>query len=534
MTKLTKQMKLFRLASKKALPTSTTILVFLLFLFFIGGPNSSFSSLSNAEASFFSNDLELFDEVIDLVGEKYVYVPDYKEMFTASIDEMLKALAQKTTSLESELSKRSISKVIKNTKRKLGYNRENAIETFRKTYYFLLKKIEGKLSKEELEIAAVTGLMSSLDPYSKYMDANSFDRTIRDTEGKYGGLGMIITMKNGRLHVVKTIKNSPAQRAGIQSDDIFEKVNGITIEKTQISDLANKLRGHAGTKVTLTLHRLSEKKNYSRTLTREIISIETVEYQTLKNNVGAIKITSFSKQTNQQLKEALIKAKQDKVKGFILDLRDNPGGLLEQSVKIASHFLYPNSLVVYTQGREQADRQEYRAQYQNSLHSIPIAVLINHNSASAAEIVAGALRDSGKALIIGENSYGKGTVQTIFRTSNGSGIRLTTSKYYTPSGTDITSQGIVPEIHIIKDHILKENTGTSKELNIKYFQSELISKIKLKGTKINQFILKNHSVSLKNPDPTFEFAKMLIENISVASKKKTLAKARDLAANILY
>ncbi len=166
-----------------------------------------------------------------------------------------------------------------------------------------------------------------------------------------------------------------------------------------------------------------------------------------------MKISPISKQTNDQLKEALTKAKQDKVKGFILDLRDNPGGLLEQSVKIASHFLYRNRLIVYTQGREQTNRDEYRAQYQNSLHSMPVVILINQYSASAAEIVAGALRDSGKALIIGENSYGKGTVQTIFRTSNGSGIRLTTSKYYTPLGTDITSQGIVPEIHIMKDHI---------------------------------------------------------------------------------
>ena len=208
--------------------------------------------------------------------------------------------------------------------------------------------------------------MGSLDPYSKYMDADSFNKSMRDTEGKYGGLGMIITMKDNRLYVVKTIKNSPARRAGIQPDDIFEKVNGTNIEKTQISELADKLRGQPGTEVTVTLYRPSEKKKYSHTLNREIISIETVEYQTLKNSVGSIKITSFSKQTNDQLKEALTKAKQDKVKGFILDLRDNPGGLLEQSVKIASHFLYRNRLVVYTQGREQTDRDEYRAQYQNT------------------------------------------------------------------------------------------------------------------------------------------------------------------------
>ena len=222
------------------------------------------------------------------------------------------------------------------------------------------------------------------------------------------------------------------------------------------------------------------------------------------------------------------------MKGFILDLRDNPGGLLEQSVKIASHFLYRNRLVVYTQGRERTNRDEYRARYQNSLHSMPVVILINQYSASAAEIVAGALRDSGKALIIGENSYGKGTVQTIFRTSNGSGIRLTTSKYYTPSGTDITSQGIVPEIHIMKDRIPKNSTGASEQANIKFLQSGSAPTIKLKETQINEFIVKNHSAVLKTPDPTFAFAKILIENVSIANKKKTLEKARDLAANIHY
>ena len=527
-------MRLSRLAPKKIFSALTAVLLGLFLLFPAGGSHSTLTSLPNAEASFFSNDLELFEEVIGLVGDKYVYAPDYKKMFMASIDKMIRALADENISLENESTGQSISTFDKNIRHTLGYNRESALETFKKAYYFLLEKSEGKLSKKKLEIAAVTGLMDSLDPYSKYMNADSFNKSMRDTEGKYGGLGMIITMKDNRLYVVKTIKNSPAQRVGIQPDDIFEKVNGTNIEKIQISELADKLRGQPGTEVTVTLYRPSEKKKYSHTLNREIISIETVEYQTLKNKVGSIKITSFSKQTNDQLKEALTKAKQDKVKGFILDLRDNPGGLLEQSVKIASHFLYRNRLVVYTQGREQTDRDEYRAQYQNSLHSMPVVTLINQYSASAAEIVAGALRDSGKALIIGENSYGKGTVQTIFRTSNGSGIRLTTSKYYTPSGTDITSQGIVPEIHIMKDHIPKNSTGASEQANIQFLQSDSASTIKLKETQINEFIVKNHSAVLKTPDPTFAFAKILIENVSVANKKKTLEKARDLAANIHY
>ena len=248
--------------------------------------------------------------------------------------------------------------------------------------------------------------------------------------------------------------------------------------------------------------------------------------KTLKNNIGSIKITSFSKQTNNQLKVALAKAKQDKVNSFILDLRNNPGGLLDQSIKVASHFLHHNRLVVYTQGRENTDQNEYRAQYNNSLHFMPVIILIDQRSASAAEIVAGALRDSGKALIIGENSYGKGTVQTIFRTSNGSGIRLTTSKYYTPSGTDITAQGIVPEIRIIKDYFSKDYsqlTETTKTNSLEHNSSSLI---KLRESEIKNFIDKNYNLIAKSEDPTFYFAKILIKNVSVANKNKTLKQMR--------
>ena len=510
------------------------ILLGLIFLFFSGGPNSGLTYLPNAEAGFFSNDLELLEEVVDLVGDKYVYAPDYKKMFMSSIDRMIMDIADKNISLKNESTGQSISILDKSIRYTFSYNRENSLENFKKVYYFLLEESEKKLNKKTLEIAAVTGLVNSLDPYSKYMDAESFKKSMSETEGIYGGLGMVITMKDKRLHVVKTIKNSPAQRAGIKPDDIFEKINGIAIKKSQVSELADKLRGKPGTKVTITLSRPSEKKEYSYTLNREIISIETVEYQTLKNNVGSIKITSFSKKTNDQLKKVLIIAKQDKVKAFILDLRNNPGGLLDQSVKIASHFLYHNRLVVYTQGREPADRHKYRAKYQNSLHSTPVVILINQHSASAAEIVAGALRDSGKALIIGENSYGKGTVQTIFRTSDGSGLRLTTSKYFTPSGTDITSQGIVPEIFISQDHIPENRIKVSGQSNNNLFQKNTSPTIKLKETQIKKFVARNQSAALKTPDPTFTFAKILMENVSVANKRTTLEKARALAANIHY
>ena len=498
----------------------------------IGKYNSNF--LPSAEAGFFSNDLELFKEVVDLIGDKYIYPPNYKKMFTASIHEMIEALNDKNIIISDNSNGQSISRFNSKIQYKLNFNRQHDLEIFKKAYYFLFEETGGTLSKKELEVAAVTGLMSSLDSYSIFLDTDIFNKSMFDTEGKYGGLGMVITMKDNHLHVLKIMKDSPAQRAGILPGDIFKTVDGKSVKEIQISELASLLRGYPDTKVTISLYRESEKLERTYTLTRKIIFIETVEYETLKNNIGSIRISSFSKQTNDQLKTALAKAKQDKVNSFILDLRNNPGGLLDQSVKVASHFLYRNRLIVYTQGRGDNAYSEYRAKYNNSLHFMPIVILINQNSASAAEIVAGALRDSGKALIIGENSYGKGTVQTIFRTSDGSGLRLTTSKYYTPSGTDITSHGIIPEILITKDHVKKDNPKTEGNLKNKPFEYSSGSLIELKESDIKTFIDKNYDLLAESIDPTLQLAKILIKNTSTANKKEALKKARELAANIDY
>ncbi len=299
----------------------------------------------------------------------------------------------------------------------------------------------------------------------------------------------------------------------------------------EIHELAEMLRGYPNTKVTLTLLRPGDGRERTYTLTREIISIETIQYKRMANRVGYIRISSFSKQTNEQLKDALTRAKRDRVKAFILDLRDNPGGLLNQSVKVASHFLFRGRLIVYTQGRHKSDYKEYRAQYKNSLLHMPVVVLINRHSASASEIVAGALRESGKALIIGENSYGKGSVQTIFRISDGSGLRLTTSKYYTPSGIDINQHGIVPEIKIVKDSASGEGEppgagepGRETAPSIQLKESELFKFLEENGTQLNP----------EDKDPGRLFAHLLLKNVTVANKKQTLAKAREIAANIHY
>lgn len=253
-----------------------------------------------------------------------------------------------------------------------------------------------------------------------------------------------------------------------------------------------------------------------------------MEYESLENYIGYFKISSFSKLTEKQLKKYLKQAKLEGVTGFILDLRGNPGGLLNQSVKVASHFLFKGRMVVYTQGRSEDDYREYRSLYKDSLYKMPVVVLINQYSASASEIVAGALRDSGDALLIGENSYGKGSVQTIFRISDGSGVRLTTSKYYTPAGADITKNGISPEIDIIDDLIKKEDFTVKRKI------SSSDTHLSLKASSLKKFFEKQGLELNKTRDATVELARRILKNSHTASKKRSMEKAFEIAASINY
>lgn len=480
-----------------------------------------------ADAGFFSSDLEIFEEVMDLVSDKYVYPPDHKKLFSAAIEGMIKNVDSNLITLSKTPDINTLRYKNKGARYKLTYDRNHDWDELQKVYYFLHDQSDKTIAKKDLESSAIEGIMNSLDTYSQYMDKDSFKKSMRDTEGKYGGLGMVITMKDNRLFVVKTMENSPAQRAGILADDSFVSVNGKEIVGMHIEELANLLRGYPETKVTLTLMRPEENKKRTYTLTREIILINTVEYKTLDDQIGYLKINSFSKQTEKQLKAGLDKAKNNGVKGFVLDLRENPGGLLSQSVKVASHFLFKGRMVVYTQGRAEDDYHEYRGLYKDSLHQVPVAIIINQYSASASEIVAGALRDSGKALIIGENSYGKGSVQTIFRLSDGSGLRLTTSKYYTPSGTDITEHGIVPEIHIINDVAGEKVQEPDKD-------NPEESSLSLKTSRLNKFFEKQGVALSREHDSTVELALRILKNTTVASKKRSMEKAREIAANIEY
>ena len=487
----------------------------------------SWSHLSStAHAGFFNHDLETFEEIIELVSEKYVYSPDHKKLFSAAIEKMVK-----TTDSANVTTNPSGSTITFNNKSKkyfLNYDMRHDLDALKKVYYFLHDQSSKSLSKDDLEVAAIRGIMGSLDTYSQYLEKSAFEKSMRDTEGKYGGLGMVITMKDKRLFVVNTMDDSPAKEAGIQSDDSFIQVNGKEIKELDIQELANLLRGYPETQVTLTLYRSSEKKEYTHTLTRRIIHVNTVEYEPLENHIGYLKISSFSKLTEKQLKKYLKQAKLEGVTGFILDLRGNPGGLLNQSVKVASHFLFKGKMVVYTQGRSEDDYREYRSLYKESLIKMPVVVLINQHSASASEIVAGALRDSGNALLIGESSYGKGSVQTIFRVSDGSGLKLTTSKYFTPAGADITKNGIIPEINIIND-LIKEETPTLKKNS-----SSSDTFLSLKASSLKKLFQKQGLELNKTRDATIELARRILKNSHTASKKRSMEKAREIAASINY
>jgi carboxyl-terminal processing protease len=506
-------------------------MIFVLLAFFLANPigfqTTGPFQTQPAHAGFFDDDLDVFDEVLELVADNYVYPPDFKKLFTAAIDAMVKTAEKENLSVTSVYSGKTLETHGKKFSYRLSFNKDENMLALRGVYDFVSQEFKGKISKKDLEKAGIDGLMNSLDPYSLYMDKEEFEASMRDTEGQYGGVGMVITLVDNKLTVVRILKNSPSDRAGILPKDIITRVDGQEIKGMQIHELAAKLRGYPNTQVNIDVYRPSTKVTQLTKLTREIISIETVQYKYLGDQTGYISISSFSKQTNDQLEAALEKGEQDGVQAFILDLRNNPGGLLSQSVKVASHFLEEGQLVVYTQGRDRNDTQQYESVYDDRWSKKPLAVLINSHSASASEIVSGSLKDAGKALM--ERSYGKGSVQTIFRMSDSSGLRLTTSKYYTPSGIDITINGIAPEIQIERDITGLPNDDDTPSAKSKDAKAPVVKPIIVKESEVQEFLKKRGETLKDDTDPLVAFAKLAINNPPQPTKSHALAKARELA-----
>ncbi len=307
-----------------------------------------------------------------------------------------------------------------------------------------------EVEAEKLVHGAIRGMLRSLDPHSSFMPPELYREMQVETEGRFGGLGIEITIRDDVLTVVSPIEGTPAFRAGILSSDKIVKIEGETTKDMSLIDVVRKLRGPEGTSVTISILRkgFAEPKDFS--ITRAVIQIKSVRWTTLQGDIGYIKLRSFQKNTSEELSNALQDLEEQNTRAVVLDLRNNPGGLLEQAITVSDEFLKGGQLIVYTKGRLAGQNMKGFSKDENAHMDFPMVILINGGSASASEIVAGALQDVKRATIIGTQSFGKGSVQTIIPLSDGSGLRLTTAKYFTPKGREIHGKGITPDI-IVED-----------------------------------------------------------------------------------
>jgi len=302
---------------------------------------------------------------------------------------------------------------------------------------------------KEIIYGAVRGMLRSLDPHSSFMDPESYREMQVETSGSFGGLGIEITIRDDMLTVVAPIDGTPAWRAGIQPGDRIVKIEGLVTKDMSLADAVKKMRGPKGTKVTITVAREGTKEPFDVSLTREVIQVQSIKSQELEPGIGYIRIRQFQERTAPDMIAAVEKFdKTGTFSGLILDLRFNPGGLLSSAVEVSEEFLGDGKLVVYTEGRVRNQNMRFTAHAKHAITEVPLVVLVNGGSASASEIVAGAIQDHGRGVVLGTQTFGKGSVQTIIPLSDGSGLRLTTARYYTPKGRSIHGKGITPDIVI--------------------------------------------------------------------------------------
>lgn len=308
--------------------------------------------------------------------------------------------------------------------------------------------VEGVAAKD-LIYGALKGMLGSLDPHSQFMDPDTYNELKVDTEGKFGGLGIEITIKDGLLTVVSPLEDTPAWKAGLKAQDRIVKIDDELTRDMTLTDAVKKMRGKPGEAVSLTILRESEKKLIDFKIVRDIIKIKDIKAaQILDSGVGYIRLVEFRQTTDTELRTVLARLEKEGMDSLILDLRNNPGGLLDVAVEVAEKFLEKGKKIVYTKGRKDSQTLEFFARSNSPFLTIPMVVLVNEGSASASEIVAGALQDHKRAIVLGTKSFGKGSVQTVIPLGDGSALRLTTSKYYTPSGREIHGKGIVPDIEV--------------------------------------------------------------------------------------
>ena len=334
----------------------------------------------------------------------------------------------------------------------------------------VLEKIENEyvedIDQADVMDSAINGVLQSLDPYSGYMSPKTFEESQTETSGEFGGLGIEVTMEAGVVKVISPIDDTPASRAGVKAGDYIVKINGEQVRGKTLMEAVNLMRGPVGTSIEITVRRKNLKKAKNFTITREIIEIKSVVSKLVDDKVGYLRLRSFNENSGNQLNKEISKIeKNKKLVGYILDLRNNPGGLLSQAVKITDFFL-DDGEIVSTKGRKARENRKFFAKKGDKINGKPLIVLINNGSASASEIVAGALQDQKRAVLLGETTFGKGSVQSIIPLKNRGAIRLTVSKYYLPSGKSISEVGVMPDIKIEEEgEEFFINTSTDNQLN---------------------------------------------------------------------
>ncbi len=322
------------------------------------------------------------------------------------------------------------------------------LEIFANVLTLLQQHYVDKIDTNEVIVGAINGMLTSLDPHSAYMPPEDFKELQEETKGSFTGIGIEITIRDGVLTAVSPIEDTPAYKAGIRAGDQIVRINGELTKSMTLMDAVKKLRGKKGTRVTITIYRQGWPEPRDFVLVRDVIPLHSVRSMMLEPHLLYVRITNFQANTTRDFVQALNRAgKQHSLDGLLLDLRDNPGGLLDQAIKVADVFI-DRGIIVSTRGRDPEQNMRFEAHKGNSRYSFPLVVLVNGGSASASEIVAGALQDHKRAIIVGTETFGKGSVQTIIPMPNGAGIRLTTARYYTPSGRSIQETGILPDVII--------------------------------------------------------------------------------------
>ena len=340
------------------------------------------------------------------------------------------------------------------------------IDLFGEVLEKINKEYVDEFNQSESMDSAINGLLQSLDPYSSYMSPKIFDEMQTETSGEFGGLGIEVSMEAGVVKVISPIDDTPASRAGLKAGDYIVKINDVQVQGKSLSEAVDLMRGPVGSGIELTVRRRGERKALTFNIIREVIQVQSVKSEIIDENIGYIRLTSFNDNSSDQIEKQIKKLKKDKnLNSFILDLRNNPGGLLSQAIKISDFFL-ENGEIVSTKSRKKSENRKWFAKKGDITDGKTLLVLINYGSASASEIVAGALKDHKRAIIVGENSFGKGSVQSIIPLKNRGAIRLTVAKYYLPSGKSISEVGVRPDIEINEEgDDFRIKTDTDNQLN---------------------------------------------------------------------